>query len=414
MKIKLIKIVCSLILLGTSVNARADWTFVVLGDTRDNDTTSTGISPHLNAIAQKIAGLNPSFVVVVGDLCNGDCLNSSTTWDPTVLYPGDGVFTSSTAQAIYETMFNNWKTAMRPVFDYSNNTGIHIYTVRGNHENNDQEQAPIPVLKQAYQNAFSSYVPNNGPIDSLGNQQGLSWSLTQNNVTIVAADQYFGYSTPPAGVVSGYHTLDQAWVIQQFQQSTSPYKIFMAHEPIFPTEGNAPGAMEDDVAAQKFFGADATGTQTRTAFWSNIGSAGVRLYLTGHLHLLTAATIPDGNGNQIVQLTAGNGGAPPQPYVPVTGGDAVGVNLNFTNGNSLTKVTFGFSLVTVRDAAMTIQYYSLDTTTGSWSVAPYSTQILPVQNPTPTPPIPEPSCMILIAVGVAGVVFFTRRRTGAA
>ena len=433
MKIKFIKIIYTLLLLGAALNAQAaTWSFVMIGDTRDEDFTTTGVSPHLNTIAQKIASLSlkPDFVVVVGDLCNGNCLQSATAqatlsgttfgvgvWNPAALYPANNDFNSTigigNAKTIYSTEFQNWKNTMQPVFDYNTNTGIPIYTVRGNHESNDTGGTPIQALKDAYYEAFSSYVPQNGPNDSYGNQLGFSWSLTHNNVTIVAADQYFGFNpqVAPPVTVSGYQTLNQPWVVSQFQQSTAPYKILMAHQPFFPTEGNGPG-MEENVDAQKFFGTDASGTQTRTTFWNNIGAAGARLYLTGHLHLETVATILDANNHPIIQLTAGNGGAPPQFYVPVTGADAVGVNLNFQNGNTLAKVTFGFSVATVTDSALTIQYYSLDTTTNSWSVDNYSTTITPVApTPTPTPtPIPEPSSMILITLGIAGVVFFVLRR----
>jgi hypothetical protein len=97
-------------------------------------------------------------------------------------------------KAVYGQFFTNWKTAMQPVFNYSAGTGIPIYPVRGNYESNDAGQAPIEVLKQAYQKAFSAYVPANGPNNGLTNaQRGFSWSLTTNNVSFVAADQYFNF-----------------------------------------------------------------------------------------------------------------------------------------------------------------------------------------------------------------------------
>jgi hypothetical protein len=114
----------------------ADWSFVMLGDTRGNrTTTNTGIAGELGAIATKIASLSlrPEFVMVAGDLCNGNDL------------PAETALTLS-----YTDQFNNWKAAMNPVFNYTANTGIPIYTVRGNHENNDSEGPVIPELKQAY------------------------------------------------------------------------------------------------------------------------------------------------------------------------------------------------------------------------------------------------------------------------
>jgi len=44
-----------------------------------------------------------------------------------------------------------------------------------------------------------------------------------------------------------------------------------------------------------------------------------------------------------------------------------------------TNDMFGFALATVRDDAMTIQYYSLNTNNNSWTVADYATRIRPNQ-----------------------------------
>ena len=65
-----------------------------------------------------------------------------------------------------------------------------------------------------------------------------------------------------------------------------------------------------------------------------------------------------------------------------------GSGTNYQNGNTVgdptaippisPKVSFGFALATVTDTGMTIQYYSLDAVTGSWSVAAYKTLIPPL------------------------------------
>ena len=184
MKTKLMTILAVITTLALSNAAQsAEWSFVMLGDTRDDNSTATGVSPHLHTIAQKIASLNPQLVLVAGDLCNGDCLDPNSP-----LYPANGNFTDLAAKAIYAGEFSCWKTAMQPVFNYATGEGIPIYTVRGNHENNDAEAAPIEVLKEAYQEAFSAYVPTNGPNNGpADNQRGLSWSFTHNNVTFAAA-----------------------------------------------------------------------------------------------------------------------------------------------------------------------------------------------------------------------------------
>ncbi len=374
-----------------TASALNSWSFVMMGDTRGADDTSNGISPYLNTMAQKIASLNPhpQFVIVAGDMCNGNCLNTSSP-----LYPAAaaGNFTNDVAKAIYKGFFTNWQTAMQPVFDYSTGTGIHIYTLRGNHESNDTGQTPIEVLKQAYQEAFSAYVPTNGPNNGTNDdERGFSWSLTTNNVTFVNADQYFNFDpTYVNGTTpwSGYHSLDQAWVTQQLAQSTSPFKIFMVHEPIFQTEGNGPGEMDNE-DAQHFFGTNAAAMQTRENFWNDLGDAGAQLFLCGHLHLETVAATTNDHAHTIIQLTAGNGGAPPQDFINTP---EAGVTTLWNNGNYLAfnlvtnapndvvtnvsiQATFGFSLATVQDQQMTIQYYSLNTTSNTWSVADYTTVI---------------------------------------
>jgi hypothetical protein len=381
---KTVKLFVTLTLLVVAVantaSAYDNWSFVMLGDTRDGNSTSNGISPYLHIMAQKIASLKPHLVLVAGDLCNGDALATNSP-----VYPAQGDFSNAPAKALYARFFANWKTAMKPVFDYDTDTGIPIYTVRGNHENRDNEMAGIAVLKQAYQEAFSRYVPTNGPNNDLtDDERGFSWSCTSNNVTFVAADQYFHYDPTFQGGTtpwSGYHYLDRAWVTRQFHQATSPYKILIAHEPMFHTVGNGFSAEEqENEGAQHFFGTNAAAMQTRQQFWNDIGDAGVQLYLAGHLHLETVAATTNDRGHTIIQLMAGNGGAPAQEFINLP---EPGVTTLYNNGNVLVtngttvsvQASYGFSLATVQATTMTIHYYSLDPVTTNWTKADYVTEI---------------------------------------
>ena len=364
---------------ANAASAQNSWSFVMLGDTRDANNTSTGINPSLNTVAQMIAAVNPELVIVAGDMCNGNCLAPNSP-----LYPADGNFTNLAAKAIYAGFFDNWKAAMQPVFDYSTGTGIPIYTVRGNHESNDTGLAPIEVLKQAYQEAFSRYVPANGPNNGFTNdQRGFSWSLTHNDVTFVAADQYFNFDPVATNTPwSGYHYLDQAWVTQQLRQTASPYKVLISHEPIFQAIGNGTGEEAVNEDAQHFFGTNAAAIQTRSKFWNEIGDAGAQIYLCGHLHLEVIASTTNDHGHTIIQLLAGNGGAPPQNYIY---GPESGVTPLYNNGNTLvtngTNVavsgSFGFALATVQADAMAVRYFSLNTADNSWTISGYVTQIAP-------------------------------------
>jgi hypothetical protein len=337
---------------------QADWSFVMMGDTRgERNTTATGVSTYLNAIALKIASLSlkPELVLVGGDLVNGNDVPTGSSLEN------------------YSLQFENWKTAMQPVFNYSTGTGISIYPVRGNHENCDNEGAPVVHLKAAYDEAFKAYVPTNGPVySSSNNQVGFSYSFTHSNVTFVAADQYFYYNDP-----TGYHELARSWVIDQFQQTNSPYKVFMAHEPIFNSESSTAGG---------FFGDSAAGLQTRADFWNALGTNGVQLYLTGHIHNETVASTTNDYGNTIIQLMAGNGGA---ALEPVKNEHEPGIDILYTNDTQ-----YGFSLATVGDTSMTIEYYLLNTNDNSWSVASYTTVIQPV---------PEPNGLILLTAAATAL-----------
>ncbi len=367
-------VVCVSALLLCAPSLRADWSFAMLGDTRgDRTNTTTGVSPHLHAIAEKIATLSPDLVLACGDLVNGNDVPSGSPLED------------------YALQFDHWKTSMSPVFNYTTDAGIPIYPVRGNHENCDHEGPTVHALKTAYYNAFVDYVTLNGPNTvSSGDQRGFSYSFGYSNTTFVVADQYFYYNQTD---LEGYHELDRAWVTQQFEQANSAYKVFMAHEPIFQTEGTGEG--------ERFFGTNAAGLEVRADFWNALGTNGVQLYLTGHIHNETVARTTNEYGNAIIQLMAGNGGAPVDPvgadYEP-------GVEMLYTNAH------YGFSLATVKANEMTIEYYSLHTNDNSWTVASYVTHISPNQV------VPEPSSAVLIAPAVAALMSgrFRRRRKNSA
>ncbi|MCX6911423.1 MAG: metallophosphoesterase [Verrucomicrobia bacterium] len=328
--------------------ASADWSFAILGDTRGNNSgTDSGVSPYLNTIAQRIATLNPTMVLVPGDLCSGDLAGTSY---------GD-----------FMNEFNTWKTAMTPI----SSVGIPIYPVRGNHENEFMDFLPPNTdLKQAYYDSFGVSLPTNGPNNGAGDdQRGFTYSFTVNNVTVIAVDQYFYYD--PA---SGYHRIDQNWLTDQLQSSSSPFKVVMAHEPVFMATG-------DDVG-EHFFGTDAAGLQARSDFWNALGENGAPLYTCGHVHNLSVSSALDDFGHTGYQVTSGNGGAPPDDALII---HDPGVDVHYTNGTN-----FGFALATVTDSAMTINYHLYNAANDTWSVAGYQTVL----------GVPEPSTFALVVAGL--------------
>lgn len=349
-----------LLLFGAPVpGARGDWSFVIMGDTRGPHDTTTGVSPYLNTLATKIADLHPDLVLVSGDLCNGNATNGLTA-------------------LTYAEQFANWKTAMTPV----STLGIPIYPVRGNHDNNASEGAPIAELKQAYYDAFGAFMPANGPNNGPGDdQRGFTYSFAHNNATFIALDQYFYYNQTPQG---GYHRLDLAWLDQQLQLANTPHTVVLGHVPVFMATGQD--------TPEHFFGTDAAGYQMRTDFWNSLGSNGARLYIGGHIHNLAVSSAPDDSGNVIYQMTAGHGGAPLNAIQP---GHDPQVSLLYTNDTH-----YGFALATVGAEAMTIDYYLLNPSNETWSKAVYTTTINAV---------PEPSSCALVAAGVLALMI--RRRT---
>ena len=198
-----------------------------------------------------------------------------------------------------------------------------------------------------------------------------------------APDQYFYYNQTSE---HGYHSIDQSWLDQQLQAATTPYKVVMAHEPVYMTTGN-PGD-------EHFFGTGSEAETRRTNFWDSLGANGVRLYVAGHVHAVGVGLIQDGDGNGIYQLTSGNGGA---PFEPISTNHDAGVEVLYTNNSN-----FGFALATVGTNSMTIEYYLLNPSDDTWSTASYTTTIMAVT------PVPEPTCGLLLAAAL--LVPFTARR----
>ena len=328
--------------------AYGDWSFAMLGDTRGNDSgTDSGVSPYLNAIAQRMAALNPTMVLVSGDLCSGDLAGAT--------------YTDFTRQ------FNTWQTAMTPVMSL----GIPIYPVRGNHENEFMDALPPnTVLKQAYYDTFGAHLPRNGPNNgSSGDQRGFTYSFTVNNVTVIAVDQYF-YFNPG----SGYHSIDQDWVTEQLQLSASPFKVVMAHEPVFMATGQDLG--------EHFFGTDPAGLEARSDFWNALGGTGAPLYVAGHVHNLSVSSAQDDFGHTGYQLTSGNGGA---PFDNASIDHDPGVDVHYAEGTE-----FGFALATVTADTMTINYHLYNPASETWSVASYATVLS----------VPEPSTFAMTGLGL--------------
>ncbi len=308
----------------------APWTFVVIGDTRDEHlNTTTGVSPYLRTLAERIAGDQPDLVLHDGDLVNGYYTNAS-----------------SPIRGNYTAMFSNWKSAMAPLYDYQNGTGTPIYTIRGNHE--DGELLTDAALKKAYQDEIGRMMPQNGP----PGEEGLTYSFAHNGARFIMLDQYMGDTVIDKGAVN------QLWLDKQLADDRGPFTIVMAHTPAFKVCEDIMISPPPNLYNQP---------AARDRFWNSLADAGVKVYFCGHAHLYCRGSL-DG----VQQVVVGDCGAGFEPYDPA--------DLMMTPEYPLEKVNssvhkVGYMLVSVNEANRTIETVQklYDVDTGQWSIGDHFT-----------------------------------------
>lgn len=289
------------------------WTFVVFGDTRDEtQNTQKGISPHLSSIARGIAAEKPDFAIHTGDLINGYYTHRS-----------------SPVRGKYAEMFDHWKAAMKPVYDYENRKGIPVYVVRGNHE--DGEIFTDSHLKKAYLDAFGRLMPQNGP----ENEKGLTYSFTHNQARFIAPDQYKGFDTLTKGKVP------QAWLDEQLTHDPKPFTFVFGHTPAYKVSSGKISVSPPPLLYNH--------ASDRDVFWGSLKKARAAIYFTGHVHFYCRGT-KDG----IMQVVVGNGGANMVDFDPSQVDPALTLNYPMTKVKS-EDMKVGYLLVTVDEGTFTIK-----------------------------------------------------------
>jgi hypothetical protein len=287
------------------------WTFAVFCDTRgDNNDTSgkSGINDALvDALAAAIVNDSCDLVLVPGDMINGWWANGSTS---------------------YAVQFTNWKSAMEPVYS----ARIHVYTVRGNHEDGSAHYppeppyspTPDPSLKAAYLDAFGADNPVNGPVG----EENLTYAFTHKNAFFVGLDEYINP-----------HRVNQVWLERQLENNSQSHVFVFGHAPAF--EINHPDCL-------------AYYSTERDAFWNSIGSAGGEVYFCGHDHLYNRAHVLDNSSNEIHQIVVGSCGAPFKSWSPPYAGGSrvVGAYHNDTD--------YGYVLATVESETVRIEWKAWD------------------------------------------------------
>jgi hypothetical protein len=257
-----------------AADTNTTWSFVIMGDTRDKTTdTKTGISPDLAVLAKAIAKEKPELVIHSGDLING----YYTTKE-------------SPVHDKFIEQFQNWKDAVKPIYDYRNNKGIPIYPIRGNHE--DGKYVTNKKLKQAYIDEFAKLMPQNGPED----EKGLTYVFSYKNARFFALD---AYQDKKYKVIRGY--INQQWLDKQLGQDKKMFTFAYSHTPAYSV-GSMHASPFPDLYSHK---------ESRDAIWASFKKGGTQAYFCGHIHLYTRGTV-DG----IEQIVVGDGGADTVAFDP--------------------------------------------------------------------------------------------------
>jgi predicted phosphodiesterase len=307
------------------------WRFVVFGDTRDaTQDTRTGISPFLGMMAEKIASENPALVIHIGDLTNG-------------YY----TIKTSPMHGKYNQMFDNWKEAVKPIYDFESRTGIPLYVVRGNHE--DGKLVTDSDLKKAYQDEIARFMPQNGPEQ----EKGLSYFVSHRQVNFFAVDEY---SIKELGLLRGL--VDQPWLTKQMSKQKLKQKLkrkndFMfvfGHVPAYKVANASSGPFPDLYSFPRH----------RDAFWESLREAGVTMYMCGHVHFYCRVTKDD-----IQQVLIGNGGAETVAFDAKNVDPAVTINYP-TTFMSPTDINPGYVLFTVEKHSVSAVQYFWNLPSGKW------------------------------------------------
>jgi para-nitrobenzyl esterase len=264
---------------STEPAVSGSWKFVVFGDSPDPATnTTTGISPDLSPIATAIAAENPDLALYIGDLVNGALLTNA-----------------SPMQNNYTGQFGNWMAAVSPIHNYTTGTGIPLYVIRGNHEE-DLNRTDASLL-DAYLATVASGMPANGP----PGEGKLTYSFIHDGAKFIAIDDYIAHDGQK-------ETVNQSWVDGQLTQDTRPFIFVFGHSPAY--------LVDEDREDLPF--SLAMHPEERDTFWRSMVENNVSAYLCGHAHLYVRA-----ESAGLPQIVSGNGGAPMQGFDPAAADPAL-------------------------------------------------------------------------------------------
>jgi hypothetical protein len=217
----------------------------------------------------------------IGDLVNGALLTNA-----------------SPMMGNYSGQFDNWEQAVSPVHNYATGTGIPLYVIRGNHEE-DLIGNGTPLL-DAYRATVASGVPANGP----PGEEKLTYSFTHHGAKFILNDEYVAHD-------GHKETVNQSWVDGQLTRDKKPFMFVFGHSPAYLVDMDK----EDLPFSLPVHPAE------RDAFWESMVNNNVSAYLCGHAHVYVRA-----ESAGLPQIVSGNGGAPMQAFDPALADPALTVD----------------------------------------------------------------------------------------
>ena len=223
------------------------WRFAVVGDT------------HVTYNSDTIAEMIPYFLEDDIDL---------------ILVCGDLVQGGKNASADdLETELKMWQAIFQPLYD----AGIGVYPVRGNHE--DDADDNVVVWNRIFTGDMA--LPQNGP----SGETNLTYSFRHKNALFIGLDTYVNI-----------HQINQTWLDEQLETNSQPHIFTFGHEAAFKVFH---GDCLDDYPDE------------RNTFWNSLSDAGAKIYFCGHDHFFDATEIDDGDDNaenNVYQCLVGGGG----------------------------------------------------------------------------------------------------------
>jgi hypothetical protein len=244
---------------SSSTAPQETFRFVVLGDSRGNDSSEPVNTAILGNLSSQIAALDPK-----PDL---------------ILFLGDLVFSGGLSQ------LNQWNSIIAPI----TNADIPVYPTMGNHE----LDIGLASGQEAYRDNFE--LPTNGPFG----YDELAYSVEHKNALFVCLDSY--YFDGQTFFSNQITNTQLAWLNNLLGNTTKKFKFIFTHSPAYPVDGHIGSSLDSNQAQ-------------RDAFWNILDDRQATIFFAGHEHLYSrwgiSSAVNSSWNNNVLQIIAGGAGAP--------------------------------------------------------------------------------------------------------